>query len=128
MANVSIRKQVAPFLTHNQDGSIDLDGSTAKFTEALLTLETASEGDTTLINDALTAVFDQYHGQRITSQALTAMVVARVQASNPALNDPSLFKSLSAQVSKVLHSNPAYSMRKGSGGGWGVVAHLPTKE
>lgn len=121
-----------------EGGKVDQDKSEAAFRGALLKYVAERETEGTLIEEAVSALFDQYKGAAINMPAVCSMTAQRLNAQ------PENFKVLSDRVAEyvransqetgnekegtlVEHPDSLFIIAKGKGGGVSRRADRPVK-
>jgi hypothetical protein len=106
------------YCVRNSDGSIDLDGTVAKFSGDLLRFQTERELEAEAVGEAVNAVFDQYPGAKLNMPAVTSMALQRLNVQ------PENFKTLTEKVQGYIRdragerdSGAPFHIGKGKGGG-----------
>jgi hypothetical protein len=121
-----------------EDGRINLDASCAAFRSAAIKRQAELETEQTQIAEAVSAIFDTYHGKPIAMPTLGSMVAQRLNAQ------PENFKVLSDRALEyvransqttgseeegnlVQHPSSEFVIGKGKGGGCYRRADAPVK-
>lgn len=113
---------IAQYTVRNADGTIDHEGTLAKFAGDLLRFEAEREVEREVIAGAVHALFDKHLGKRLATPFVVGEALKALNAQ------PENYKVLTEKVQDFLRTDPKFSISKGKGGGVGRVCDLPEKE
>lgn len=109
---------LAEYVVRYTDGSIDHEGTLARFAGDLSRFEAEREMENETIGTAVHAVFDIHKGSKLPTPFVVAEVLKSLKAT------PDNYKVLTEKVGEYLRTNPEFVISKGRGGGVGRVRDL----
>lgn len=113
---------IAQYTVRNADGSIDHEGTLAKFAGDLLRFEAERELEREVIANAVHALFDKHLGKRLNTPFVVGEALKALNAQ------PENYKVLTEKVQDFIRTSPDFHTGKGKGGGVARLCDLTPEQ